>query len=174
MLIDSKERERRRTLVHRHMAAENAHDLTAIMDTFSLTTTGEINGVLLPTFESVRALHVLGGFSSTPGALRGLQVVPESESFTRDEIVIEGCLVGQHVGEFLGLISLSISMDATVRSQDLIDGTAKFAGTGKIFGSNSPLLTGGDLSVEQTLNPTPFVAEHFTSDLSCAELSKKL
>lgn len=71
-------------------------------------------------------------------------------------------------------ISLSISMDATVRSIDLIDGTAKFAGTGKIFGSNSPLLTGGELAVEQTLNPTPFAAKHFAGDVSCAELLKKL
>lgn len=71
-------------------------------------------------------------------------------------------------------ISLSISMDATVRSKDLIDGTAKFAGTGKIFGSNSPLLTGGDLTVEQTLNPTPFAAKHFAGDVPCTELVKQL
>jgi hypothetical protein len=36
------------------------------------------------------ALHVLGEFSTLPGTLRGLQVVPESESFTPDEIAIEG------------------------------------------------------------------------------------
>lgn len=85
------------------MAAENAHDIDAIMNTFSLTTTGEINGVLLPTYDAVRALHVVGGFTVTPGALEGLTVVPESEWFTQDEVVIEGWLTGRHVKEFLGL-----------------------------------------------------------------------
>lgn len=128
MLIDSKERERRRTLVHRHMAAENAHDLDAIMETFSPTTTGEVNGVLLPTFESVRALHVLGGFSATnPGALRGLTVVPEAEYFTRDEVVIEGWLVGQHVGEFLGLAPTNKMVRLRYTSIYLFDASNKLA-----------------------------------------------
>jgi hypothetical protein len=100
--IDKAERERRRALVAAHMAAENAHDLEAILGTFS----GDAEMVFNKTpytGDGLRMAHILFGMSSEhPGSLSGTQVRPEGESFTDDAIVIDGTVTGLHVGNILG------------------------------------------------------------------------
>jgi steroid delta-isomerase-like uncharacterized protein len=102
MPIDNAERERRRTLVRAHLAAENDHDLDRIMRTFSDGTVMLYNGRSFTDHERIRWAHSYFGWSSVQGALAGLRVVTDQEHFTDDEFVIESRLFGKHVGEFLG------------------------------------------------------------------------
>ena len=103
MPIDETERKRRRDLVHAHMAAENAHDLEAIVATFSADASGMLNQLPISGDEPIRQAHVLLGLSSAPGALLGTRIVPQREHISDDEIIIEGRVVAQHVGPFFGL-----------------------------------------------------------------------
>jgi len=102
MPIDSTERERRRTLLRDHLAAENDHDLDKIMRTFSEATEMLYNGQSFTDHERIRRAHRYFGWASTQGAFAGTRVVTDQEHFTDDEIVIEQRLLGKHVGEFLG------------------------------------------------------------------------
>jgi hypothetical protein len=100
--IDHAERDRRRKLVQAHMAAENAHDLEAIIDTFAGGAEMVFNKTPF-TGDGLRMAHILFGMSGDhPGSLSGTQVRPEGESFTDDEIVIDGTVTGLHVGDVLG------------------------------------------------------------------------
>jgi len=76
------------------------------------------------------------------------------------------------INSYTGL-NLSIAMDATLKAADLIEGTSNFAGSGKIFGSNNPLLTAGEFVVEQMTNPTTFTSKRLAGDVSCADLLKQ-
>lgn len=102
MAIDNRERERRRTLLQAHLAAENDHDVERIMATFSGDTEMTYNGRSFSDHDSIRWAHGYFGWTSAPGAFSELRVVVEREHFTDDEIVAEQRLFGRHVGEFLG------------------------------------------------------------------------
>ncbi|MDD9939667.1 MAG: hypothetical protein OXU20_01275 [Myxococcales bacterium] len=104
MQVDRQERARRLRLVEAHMAAENAHDLDAIVATFSPQSMNSVNLTEVPGDPAVvRQAHIDFGFGPTPGALEGTQVLPEREHYTDGAIVIEGFVQGRHVGEFGGL-----------------------------------------------------------------------
>lgn len=98
MAVDENERARRRRLAKAHVDAENAHDLDAIMRTFSPLAYNVLNGGLATTPEQVAAGHILFGLTAEPGIMSDLQVVPEVEHFTDDEIVYEGRFRGVHTG----------------------------------------------------------------------------
>src|SRR6478672_2463859 len=74
MPIDNAERERRRTLVRAHLAAENDHDLDRIMRTFSDGTVMLYNGRSFTDHERIRWAHSYFGWSSVQGAFAGLRV----------------------------------------------------------------------------------------------------
>jgi SnoaL-like polyketide cyclase len=50
---------------------------------------------------SIRLAHEYIGFGAA-GAFRGVQTVCDREHLTADEVVVEGRLLGTHVGEFQG------------------------------------------------------------------------
>ena len=102
MPISDAERERRRALVAAHYDPENDHDLDRIMETFSNEAEMIYNGQVFRDHEGIRAAHVYIGLSSTKGAFRGVRNVRDREHVTDDEIVVEGRLLGTHVGEFRG------------------------------------------------------------------------
>lgn len=94
----ARERERWRRLAQAHVAAENAHDLDAIMATFSAHAITQLNDVPSTTPEAIAGGHVLFGLSQAPGIFSDLQVIPEREHFTDEEIVYEGRFHGLHTG----------------------------------------------------------------------------
>jgi hypothetical protein len=102
MPIDESERQRRRALLHAHYAAENNHDLEAIMTTFSAEGVMLYNGQTFPSDEAIRWAHGYMGMTSAPGAFSGLSVYIDQEHFTDEEIVVEGRLTGKHSSDYLG------------------------------------------------------------------------
>ena len=102
MPITDAERQRRRNLVRAHLAAETIHDLDTVMDTFAEKTEMIYNRDSFADHAAIRAAHVYIGMSPIDGALSGLEVITDAESFTDDDIVIEGRVCGKHVGEFRG------------------------------------------------------------------------
>ncbi len=102
MPIDKAECERRRELVRVHLAAETRHDLDVVMSTFAVNTEMIYNRDSFQDHDDIRNAHIYIGMSSVAGAFSGLEVVTDAESFTEDDIVVEGRLCGKHVGEFRG------------------------------------------------------------------------
>src|SRR5262245_35896829 len=102
MPIDAAERERRRTLLHAHYAAENAHDVERIMKTFSPDAEMLYNRQSFTDDASIRWAHGYIGMTAAPGAFGELVTTIDAEHYTDDEIVVEGRLCGTHGGEFLG------------------------------------------------------------------------
>jgi len=102
MPIDEAERNRHRALLHAHYAAENDHDLDAILETFSADGVMLYNRQPFPGDEMIRGAHTYLGMAATPGAIGGLRAHIDAEHFTDEEVVVEGRLTGKHSGEFLG------------------------------------------------------------------------
>lgn len=103
MAISQQERERRRALYRAHREAEDRHDLDAILETFSQERASMLyNRAHWTDLDAIRAAHVYLGMSDAQGAFDDIRTVVDAEHFTDDEIVIEGRLVGKHVGDFLG------------------------------------------------------------------------
>lgn len=102
MSIDERERIRRHDLLHAHYAAENAHDLERIMNTFSKDGVMLYNRQPFPSDEMIRLAHSYMGMSAAPGAFGDLRALVDEEHFTDEEIVVEGRICGRHSGEFLG------------------------------------------------------------------------
>lgn len=100
---DARERERRRSLVRAHVAAENAHDLAAIMATFAEHAISDVNGAVSTTHAQIAEGHAKYGLAQTPGMFSQLQVIHEREHFTDEEIVYEGHFHGIHTGTGPGL-----------------------------------------------------------------------
>jgi len=103
MANDRTSEDRRRALLRVHYAAENANDLDRIMGTFSpgAGTTMIYNRQEFADPDGIRAAHAYIGFSAA-GAFAGLHNEIDDEHLTADEIVVEGRLLGKHVGEFQG------------------------------------------------------------------------
>jgi hypothetical protein len=101
MTVDGKERDRRRALLRAHLEAEGEGNLKKILATFATDTEMIYNQQVFTDHDHIRQAHAYLGFSRE-GAMVELGVVVERESFTDDEIVIEGKMVGIHRGEFQG------------------------------------------------------------------------
>jgi hypothetical protein len=142
MTTDGTERERRRALVHAHMAAENRHDVDAIMQTFAGTGEMIYNRVSFPSDDAIRGAHTYMGFSAAPGAFAGLRIVPDAEHFTAEEIVIEGRLCGKHVGEFLGFAPTNRDVELPYVAFYRFDDDGKLASE-RVVMNLAPLRAGG-------------------------------
>lgn len=104
MPVSESERKRRRKLLKAHLDAENAHDLAAIMETFSDNGEMIFNSRSFKGKETIAEAHAGFGMSGDhPGSLEGLKVLVDQEFFTDDEIIITGCVVGKHTRPFGGL-----------------------------------------------------------------------
>ena len=103
MPIAESEKERRRALLKKHYDVENQHDMDAIMETFAPEGEMIYNRIPFGDPESIRGAHLRIGFAGEGGGFKGIVNHIDGEHFTADEIVVEGRLCGQHVGEFQGV-----------------------------------------------------------------------
>ncbi len=101
-MIDAREQDRRRTLLAAHYAAENAHDLEAIMATFARDAEMTYNGQRFTEPDHIRWAHGYIGLTAETGAFTNCQSIRDHEHCTADEIIVEGRLCGTHTGEFQG------------------------------------------------------------------------
>jgi steroid delta-isomerase-like uncharacterized protein len=101
MTVNDKERDRRRTLLRAHLEAEAEGNLSKVLATFAADTEMIYNHQVFRDHDHIRQAHAYMGFSRE-GAIAELGAVVDRESFTDDEIVFEGRLVGVHRTEFQG------------------------------------------------------------------------
>jgi hypothetical protein len=100
MAINESERQRRKALVYAHMAAENAHDVDKVLETFAEDTEMIFNGLSVRDHNIIHHLHSQFAFSPDQSAITGTRLIADREHFTDDEIVIEGRLCGKHVADW--------------------------------------------------------------------------
>ena len=96
------ERARWRRLYDLHVGAENGHELEEIMQTFHEQGEMIFNGLPFRDPDSIRAGHILYGFSALPGGLTSTQVCEDRITYTEDSILVHGRVVGVHVGDVVG------------------------------------------------------------------------
>ena len=111
MPVSEAERDRRQTLLHQHIAAENKGDLPAIMATFAPDAVMQYNGVQFPTPQAIGAAHAYLGFADVAGAFDRPRNSIDRLSFTDTDIVLEGRLNGKHVRDFLGFAGTGKSVE---------------------------------------------------------------
>ena len=103
MPITDSEKNRRRALLKTHYDVENDHDMNGIIATFAPDGEMLFNRFPFTDPQSIRGAHGLIGFSGTDGAFEDIHNYIDVEHFTEDEIIVEGRLCGQHIGDFQGI-----------------------------------------------------------------------
>lgn len=101
MTVDGTERDRRRALLRAHLEAELEGNLNKVLATFGPETEMVYNRQVFETHDHIRQAHAYMGFSRE-GAISEMNAVVDRETFTDDEIVIEGRMFGVHRTEFQG------------------------------------------------------------------------
>jgi len=103
MSVNHAERERRRGCLKRHADAENNGDAETLMDTFAPDAVMTYNGVPFATHEHILAAHrYMGWFDDEGAAFQSVTMSVDRESFTDEDIVVEGRVNAVHKADFLG------------------------------------------------------------------------
>jgi steroid delta-isomerase-like uncharacterized protein len=92
----------RLAVLARHLDAENAHDVEAILQTYVEEPVIVVNGRAIEGKERVRAFHEQFGFGGR-GSFAEVHVAERHRYVTDDAVVIEQTLSGRHVGDWEGL-----------------------------------------------------------------------
>ncbi len=93
----------REQILQRHLDAENAGDVDAIMATYVDEPVIVLNGRELRGRERVRAFHERFGFGGAGGSFAEVRVLERARHATEAAIAIEQTLCGRHVAEWEGL-----------------------------------------------------------------------
>ena len=102
MPVDEHERARRRALLRAHLDAENAGDADAVMATFAADAVMIYNSMPFESHAAIRGAHDYIGFARGTGAFTNARSEIDRESFTDEDIVIEGRMCGVHEHDFMG------------------------------------------------------------------------
>ena len=95
-------RDARIRLVEEHFRAENAHDVDAIMETFGLNPSFQINATQLDGSENIRAMYGGIGFGDQ-GSFSNLKATIQRQHIAEDSIVTEVLLSGKHTDTWQGI-----------------------------------------------------------------------
>jgi steroid delta-isomerase-like uncharacterized protein len=110
-----------------HLAAENAHDLDAIMGTYVDRPVVVLNGRAIEGPERVRQFHQRFGFGGDGGSFSDVQVAERHRHTTANAIVIEQTLSGRHVGEYEGLAPTGRTFSVAVCTVYRFDAAGRLA-----------------------------------------------
>jgi hypothetical protein len=89
-------------VLKRHLDAENAHDVDAIMATYVARPAIVLNGKTIEGLDRVRSFHERFGFGDM-GSFADVHVAKRHRHVTENAIVIEQTLSGRHIGDWEGL-----------------------------------------------------------------------
>lgn len=119
--------EARAVMLEEHLRAENAHDVSLIMNTFSQDAKFTLNGSTYSGHNLIRIAHERFGFSEG-GSFSDLQI-EERRRYTSDNaIVLEQTVSGKHTGTWEGIgatgraVKLSICTIYTFDADDKLVG----------------------------------------------------
>ncbi len=96
------QKEARIKIVQEHLAAENKHDLDAIMATFSAQPAFALNGMDLVGAQVIRGVYEGFGFGQH-GSFSDIQLEIKHWHFGDDSITTEMILRANHAGEWQGI-----------------------------------------------------------------------
>jgi len=89
-------------VIEKHLRAENAHDIDAIMATFGEHPTFRLNGTLHSDRDSIISMYDGLGFGEK-GYFSDLKAEAKQQHVTEDSIVLELLLSGRHTADWQGL-----------------------------------------------------------------------
>ena len=86
-----------------------------------------------------------------------------------------GVTIPSNVGGIIQLnaftgLTINTSLTSTLTNATTITGTASFASTGVVFGSDNPILTSGNINVTPSSNAIPFTATKLAGNVPCSEV----
>lgn len=97
----------------RHLAAENSHDVDAILKTFSESSEVVWSGRSFRGLTAIRKLHEGLGFGDA-GAFSELEVIEKRRHHCGATIIVEQILRGRHTGVFEGIEPTGVVIDVAV------------------------------------------------------------
>ncbi len=116
------------TLLNAHLEAENAHDLDAIMATFTDAPVVELNGQRIAGRARVHEFHRSFGFGGAGmGSFSDVRVAERRRHHAREAIIIEQTLTGVHTGEWQGLAPTGRSFALAVCTVYVLDESGRVA-----------------------------------------------
>jgi hypothetical protein len=98
---DTKQRERWLQLHAAYVGRQNQHDLPGILECFAPNGSMLVNDRPFQGRQSIADLHASLGMSDAAAGLVGTQVIPDREYFTDHELLIQGRVLGMHLGTVL-------------------------------------------------------------------------
>jgi hypothetical protein len=147
-MVDDTERNRRRALLRAHLEAEGEGNLTKVLGTFASDAEMTYNRQVFSARNQghIEQAHAYMGFSRE-GAFENLGAVVDRESFTDEEIVIEGRMVGIHRSEFQGFPGTNRPVELPFVTFYRFDAAGKLA-------SERVVMNVGTLGASPTWRPT--------------------
>lgn len=97
-----------------HLEAENAHELEAIMATYSDSPSIELNGSRIEGLAATCEFHRSFGFGGGEGSFSDVHVAERRRYATHDAIVIEQTLTGRHTGAWRGIAATGATISIAV------------------------------------------------------------
>lgn len=121
------ERAARVSLVNEHLRAENAHDLDAIMTTFSQQARFNLNGLAVSDPGSIRGLYDAFGFGGK-GSFSNLNAEVIQMHVSDEAIITELLFTGIHTDTFQGIAATNRQFSIPACAIFTFDGEGKLAG----------------------------------------------
>lgn len=150
----------------RHLAAENAHDVDAIVHTFAADGVLVLNGVTFRGRETLRKVHAGFGFGDG-GAFSDLRVREIHRHIGPDAIVLEERLSGRHTGTWEGLAPTGREFEIAVCAVYELDALGELTAE-RVYFDGSALLR--QLRGTAAANSTPTGEEQPMSSFAAGEL----
>ena len=108
-------------MLGRHLQAENTHDVSGIVATFSRAAALVLNGQIFHGHDLIRKVHENFGFGGK-GGFSNLQVREESRHVAAQAIILEQILTGTHTGRWEGVAATGKTFEINVCTVYEFDG----------------------------------------------------
>ena len=124
----------RSKMLEEHLRAENAHDVNAIMDTFSQSAKFTLNGNTYSGHNLIRVAHERFGFSEG-GSFSDLRVEENRRYTSDDAIILEQTVSGKHTGTWDGIKATGRPIKVPICTVYTFDDESKLVGENVYFDS---------------------------------------
>jgi hypothetical protein len=139
----------------------------AVIATLTTTVSEPFTPVSVGDAIGLPPLTILSGIDGSGNAV-------DADADTHPGVTVPGTTWNNtSVNAYVGL-TIQTTPSPKLTAPDAMGGTVSFAANGKVFGSDNPLLTSGDISVVPDSTAIPFTAKLLAGDVPCSDVLKAL
>jgi hypothetical protein len=94
----------------------------------------------------------------------------DADSDSHPGVTIPGVVAGTWPASVYAGLTIPVTLSATLSAPDALSGTLTFSANGKIFATDTPWLTSGNMSVSPQPADVPFTAKLLPGDVPCTDV----